>query len=309
MNVFDPVAYQSKGLAISEFHSLSLSASGGTANFNIATGTTIYRTETQVSVVCTPDTGNTFLRWKEYPNVTIPEISVTLSEDITLTALLSPTRTLEIQIIGDGTSNGVTDGTYGKNELLKLQVRPDDGWNFDFWSINSNSITTRSNPYIYKIVDNTVAKAVLMKKSYKLRYANSSGGSLSASPAYAYHGDVVQLEAIPEEGYSFKSWMYDLSGSTDNPVEFTVLDNATIGAEFEQSTFTITTEITGDGEIIVSPDKESYVYGEYVEITAVPDIGNSFSEWTGNLVGDDPTKQLKIYRNLDIGATFLTDTV
>jgi hypothetical protein len=63
----------------------------------------------------------------------------------------------------------------------------------------------------------------------------STGGSITANPTGPYYyGDVVQLTAVTNTGYSFTSWSGDLSGST-NPTTITLNGNKAVTANFEQN--------------------------------------------------------------------------
>ena len=51
------------------------------------------------------------------------------------------------------------------------------------------------------------------------------------------------------------------------------------------TTYTLTINITGQGSVAKSPDESKYTSGTLVELTADPDSGYRFENWSGNLEG------------------------
>jgi len=79
------------------------------------------------------------------------------------------------------------------------------------------------------------------------------------------------------------------------------------GSGITNTTYTINITAGEGGSVIKSPDKPEYDYNESVTLTAVPDLGYEFSNWSGDLTGEGTG----IYEvtvkgiNLDIGAVFI----
>lgn len=69
-------------------------------------------------------------------------------------------------------------------------------------------------------------------------------------------------------------------------------------------TFSITTTIEGEGTLEINPLSENYNYGTVIELTAIPSEGMIFDSWGGNLSGDEQTKEITIYSDLNITANF-----
>jgi len=72
------------------------------------------------------------------------------------------------------------------------------------------------------------------KIEYTLNIATSGNGSgtINIDPSSPYnYGDIVTLEAIPDDGSYFYGWSGNLSGSL-NPDTITIIDNMTVDAEF-----------------------------------------------------------------------------
>lgn len=67
-------------------------------------------------------------------------------------------------------------------------------------------------------------------------------------------------------------------------------------------------EVDG-GEITIDPDLEQYVLGTEVTITAVPNTGFQFSEWTDGISGTENPFSLTVSGGLDISAEFLEEVL
>ncbi len=70
-------------------------------------------------------------------------------------------------------------------------------------------------------------------------------------------------------------------------------------------TFDVSTEVVGNGEITLSPSKESYVLNEEITVEAISDEGWYFEKWEGDLEGDTNPAYLKIDSNKSVKAYFV----
>jgi hypothetical protein len=116
---------------------------------------------------------------------------------------------------------------------------------------------------------------------------------------YAYQ-DVIELTAVPAEGWSFTEWTGDLA-STDNPTTITLESNATVTAVFTQDTYTLTMYTVGNGT--VTPGNQTYLSGTEVTLEAINDENFTFSGWSGDITGTTNTT-ITMNGNKTITATF-----
>jgi hypothetical protein len=86
-----------------------------------------------------------------------------------------------------------------------------------------------------------------------------------------YDGDIVQLTAVPETGWSFTEWGGDLDGSA-NPASITMDGNKSVTATFTINTYTITATAGNGGSI--DPSEDVIVnYGADQSFSINPDTG------------------------------------
>lgn len=69
--------------------------------------------------------------------------------------------------------------------------------------------------------------------------------------------------------------------------------------------FSVTVNKVGQGNVTLTPAKDSYTCGEKVTLTATPANGWSFLGWSGDVSGTSPTVELTIARNHNVTATFV----
>ncbi len=74
------------------------------------------------------------------------------------------------------------------------------------------------------------------------------------------------------------------------------------------ATFKITKTASPNGQIIITPDKTEYKYGETVEIRVQGDAGYGLKNWTGDFSGADNPIVFDITRNVTVGAAMKTIT-
>jgi uncharacterized repeat protein (TIGR02543 family) len=127
--------------------------------------------------------------------------------------------------------------------------------------------------------------------NFTLNVNSDGNGSVTVDPeqdTYPY-GTLVNLTATPDSGYSFSNWTGDLD-SSDNPTSIIMDSDKNITANFIQDQYELTVNINGNGNVIIDPEQDYYIYDTLVNLTATPDPGYSFSHWSGGITGsDNPT--------------------
>ncbi len=102
-----------------------------------------------------------------------------------------------------------------------------------------------------------------------------------------YYGDMVELTAVPDEGYMFTGWGGDLSG-TVNPETLLMDGDKAVTATFTEAPpaqYALTVNIVGNGAVTLNPPGGVYDEGTVVELTASADLPWAFGIWDGDLSG------------------------
>lgn len=101
-------------------------------------------------------------------------------------------------------------------------------------------------------------------------------------------GEQVTLSAVANEGWQFETWGGDISGTT-SPITITVTGNMNITATFTKRCYTLSLTKVGEGDVPTanpekSPsctEKNQYVQGEPITLTAKPAGGWQVQNWSG----------------------------
>ena len=107
---------------------------------------------------------------------------------------------------------------------------------------------------------------------------NADGGTASGGGTFAY-GTNVTLTATANNGYGFCYWEENGGIASTNPnYSFYATYNRNLVAVFAEP-FTVTVSASEGG---TATGGGSYYYGESCSVSATPDEGNSFGNWTAN---------------------------
>ena len=264
-----------------------------TGSFNMYTtggngGNTIYADSTQgaghLKVTVGPaQTTVDFIRY----NASTAAHSYTIAPNATTTYNL----TVNAGTGGTITAPPTSPSTRNPGEVVTITATPNTGYHFVNWTgnvstvanVNSASTTVTMNG------DYTIT-ANFAINTHTLTYTAGAGGTITApatSPTTHNYGAVVTITAVPNTGYHFVNWTGNVSTvSNVNAASTTITMNAnySITANFAIDTHTLTCT-AGAGGTITAPatSPTTHNYGAAVTITAVPNTGYHFVNWTGNV--------------------------
>ena len=143
--------------------------------------------------------------------------------------------------------------------------------------------------FTYGEVEDYTVNITAACTQYTLTTNTVGSGSITLDPPGGTYceGTVVTLTAIPDTGWQFDNWSGDLSG-TQNPATITMGSNKNVTATFSQlpvPNYTLTVNIVGQGSVALEPPGGTYPEGTEVCLTATPDSGWTFANWSGDLTG------------------------
>ncbi len=330
---------QTKSLSVSDL--LNAITGGGTPTHDVYTltvnvlptdGGTVsrrpnansYEAGTRVSVTAEAKDGYRFTGWSGDVNDTAAVVTVTMNNNLTLTAVFVPidvpTYILSVKSepsAGGNVSREPNRTVYNTGEQVTVKAAALAGYTFTGWSGDANGADAEVTVTMNR--DLTVT-ANFRQNTYSLFVgANpASGGTVSRDPqeaAYTY-GERVTVTAAPASGYSFTGWSGDTIG-TANSVTITIDGNKTLTATFQQNRYTLTTNVLPSsdyGSVLRNPNKETYTYGEQVTVTAAeaPKSGDNyyaFNGWTGASESKSAGVTITMDGNKTLTANFTRGTV
>ncbi|HOA91236.1 MAG TPA: hypothetical protein PLN81_06345 [Bacillota bacterium] len=109
-------------------------------------------------------------------------------------------------------------GGYKKDTIVELQAIPADNWKFAHWT---GDIDGNSQVITVKMDSPKNIKAVFSKDTHFIYVIVQGNGKveetvLAGRGVYEY-GSVVELKAVPDDGWLFSHWELDATGTT-NPL-------------------------------------------------------------------------------------------
>lgn len=135
----------------------------------------------------------------------------------------------------------------------------------------------------------------------------TDGGVVSGSGLYR-EGMICTLSAVANYGYTFINWTKNGEEVSNNPTfSFTVTEDANYTAHFYRASvnyYVIVSADPSEGGIITGSG--AYNYGNYCTLTATPNEGWFFNNWTKNgvQVSNNPTYSFTITENAVFVANF-----
>jgi pectin methylesterase-like acyl-CoA thioesterase/pectate lyase len=143
---------------------------------------------------------------------------------------------------------------------------------------------------------------------FQLNVSATNGGAVSLSPnRFAnnyFSGETVTLLAETLPSLSFDGWSGDASGS-DNPLSVVMDAGKNIVANFSPvPTFKVQVNVTGVGQVTLSPAGGEYPSGSTVTLTANAILGSNFVGWGGDASGTNPSTTLLVNADKSVTAAF-----
>jgi len=198
----------------------------------------------------------------------------------------------------------VSSGNIGVNEQITLDTE------YTFEAPGNIEIEVRDGEGI-----TIESKTVTVLDLFELSIDIDGEGEVNREPDEDEYieGTEVELEAISDEGWEFSHWEFDYLEEQMNESEISLeMDqNRDITAVFEEITeyYDLTVDIDGSGVVEIDPEQDEYEKGTTVNLTALPDEGHQFVEWTGDYDSDETGITLIIEDDMEIIATFEEETI
>lgn len=123
-------------------------------------------------------------------------------------------------------------------------------------------------------------------------------------------GSQVSLTASPAAGSEFEGWMGDCTGLAPCVLDMTAGRQVT--ARFARLRYPLTVQVSGDGVVTSAPAgidcgtdcTETLPHGTQVILTATPNMGATFSGWSGACTGTALTCEVDVLAAASVGASF-----
>ena len=217
--------------------------------------------------------------------------------------------TITVSPAGSGTTVPAA-GTheYEEDEVVTITATAATGYEFDHWSGAATGTTTSATVTMTSDKTLTAHFTEVAPVTYTLTMAVAPAGSGTTTPAVGTHdydaGTVVNITATPAAGYQFASWTGDVANATSATTTVTMNADETVTANFVQL-FTLTMAVSGNGSTDPAVGDHEYAAGTVVDITATPDEGSYFVNWTGDVAdGNSESTTVTVDADKTVTANF-----
>ena len=164
-----------------------------------------------------------------------------------------------------------------------ISAVPNSGYHFTQWS---DGVT--NNPRTILLTQDTTFTAEFAKNTYTISTESSNTAwGLTAGDTTALYLDEVEISAIPNYGYHFVQWN---DGNTEKSRKFTITQDTLFTAIFAKNTYSITKVANSTQGSISGVSQAEYL--DFVTLTAVPNYGYHFTQWSDGLKDNPRSAQI-----------------
>ncbi len=261
-----------------------------------------------VQLTAIPSTGWNFTGWSGDLSGSVNPANITMDSNKTIMA----TFTIKKYTIaasanpppGGSVSGG---GNYTHGDTVNLVATPSEGYEFVNWTENGVQVSANA-AYSFMATANRTLVANFRLKTYTITATAGTGGSINpAGNVNVTHGLNQSFTITPDTGYDIEDVKVDgvSVGAVSSYTFNNVTANHTISVTFKLKTYTLTTNVVGQGTVTRNPDKSKYNHGEVVQLTANPSAGWAFDTWSGDLSGSANPANLTMNGNKTVTADFV----
>jgi len=263
---------------------------------------------TEVEIEASPADHWRFTNWTGDYESTEEIITVVMDEDKSIKANFEEIeyRYLTIEREGEGyTVPSVGTHQYVYGDEVRVRANPNTGWVFDQWT---GDVPPGQGEYRELLIVMDEDKEITVhfeRATYELDIDIEGNGSVEIEPdkdEYEY-GEEVNLTAVPDENYEFTEWAGDYE-SSEEEITITMDANKRLIAYFDRIEHELEIDVIGEGTTDPEPGTHTYEDGEEVNVTATPDDGWEFIEWTGDHEGTEEEITITMDQDYEITAVF-----
>lgn len=273
-----------------------------------AAGSYEYSINSVVTIQAIPAQGYRFVGWNgEVASPLSATTTVTMNTDKTVYANFERegsgmvVLSMNVSPVGTGTTAPAPGiSMHSPGAIVTISAIPYEGYFFVGWHgevEDSTKQTTRvvmdKNKEVYAKFQRGQARQVNLTM---VVFPPNSGLCVPSEGTHAYdENTLVDIVAIPNPGYIFKSWSGDVKNPNSQSTQILMNGNKTVIATFEivppnQVTLVVAVNPTATGYTDPAEGSHAYVVGKVVSLVAVPRTGYRFVSWSGGVA--DPANPI-----------------
>ena len=237
-------------------------------------------------VTATPDAGYHFTNWSDgVLTAARTDTNVTADKSVTASFAINARYTLTMAITparGGTTVPVVGSRVYDEGTVVDIRATAAGGYRFVRWE---GAVTGSTNPTTVTMTGNLQVRAVFVR-TYTLKITVATAGGGATTPAAGTHtydsGAVVDITAVPDDGYRFGGWTGPVRSPSSPATTITMTGNRAVSATFVK-TYAMTISVTPVGGGTTSPaiGVTTYDAGSLAILRATASPGYRFDHWEG----------------------------
>lgn len=210
-----------------------------------------------------------------------------------------------IEIDGTTLYTYPTGHNVDRGASVSLEAVPADGYYFTNWS---GDLASSDNPVTMVMDEDKAVVANFSRIMHTLTIKADGNGS--TTPSVNRHGYglgmVVEVSATPDSGWQFESWSGDVADPESATTTIKMDSDRVITANFSQIVHPVTITVNGGGSTNPMAGTHNFGEGTVVEITATPDSGWRFENWSGDIADpESATTKVSIDSEKAVAANFI----
>ena len=236
----------------------------------------------------------------------------------TLQTITVNPKTFTVAFVSGG--NGTLTGTASQSvangaSASAVTAVASTGFHFVQWT-GTGGFTSTDNPLtLTNVTADQTLTAIFAATSFTVTFASGGNGTLTGTTSQIVNSgaSTSAVTAVPASGFQFVQWT-GAGGftSTDNPLTLAnVTADQTLTASFAATSFAVTFASGGNGSLTGTASQTVNSGASTSAVTAVPDAGYHFVQWTGTggfTRSDNPLTLTNVTAAQTITANFAVTT-
>jgi len=272
------------------------------------------------AVTAVPDSCYRFVNWtgtNGFVTTTENPLTVTnVTGDMTITANFEiNTYTVTFVAGANGTLIGTTPQAVNcGGNCTAVAAVPNSCYRFVNWTGTNGFVATTDNPLtVTNVTGDMTITANFEINTYTVTFVAGANGTLIGTTPQTVNcgNNCTAVAAVPNSCYRFVNWTRTggFVATTDNPLTVTnVTTDMTITANFEKIQYTVTFAAGPNGTVTGDTPQVVDCGGNCTAVTAVPNAGYRFVNWTGTggfvTTNANPLTVTNVTSNMTITANF-----
>lgn len=250
---------------------------------------------TNVTLTAVPMTGCHFLQWND-GNSQNPRTVTADSNKVFVAQFARNRYQVRAETLTPNRGSVSGSGVFDYNTFDTIVAVSNYGYYFSQWSDGDTT-----NPRVLQVASDTLIFAIFERNTYVISGGCDTNMGNVVGVQVAHYLDTVMITAISKYGYHFTQWG---DGCTDNPRYIQVIQDMHYSAHFASNSYTIgaNSQNIDMGNVLGGG---SYVYLTNVSLTAIPNYGYHFTQWSD---GDtNNPRVLQVTQDFNITAQFASN--